>query len=83
MNEGEIKYQGNLDAVLSKIENGNERFNTSPHLRMAVEQLVRGADPVQVIDQLCTSIDTMNGMLERLSKHAASLVGLIESDKKK
>lgn len=73
MSEEEIKYRRSLDDVLSKIENGHERFCTSPHLRMAVEQLVRGGDPCQIIDQLCKSIDNMNYMLEHVSKQAAGL----------
>lgn len=43
--------------MVAKFKNGEERYRTSATFNRTVQMLVRGADPLEVIDQLITITD--------------------------
>lgn len=45
------------DECVSKFKNGKERYRTSAQFNVVIQMLVRGADPYEIIDQLCQSND--------------------------
>lgn len=52
------------DEVLSKFKNGKELFRKSTIFNIIVQQLVRGAEPYEVIEQLCVLNDSAMKSLE-------------------
>ena len=48
-----------LEDILSKVENGVEKYNKNPHFRQSVEVLLSGGEPIILIDQLTTIIDNI------------------------
>lgn len=46
-----------IDSLISKFENGKERYQQSAMFNRVINTLARGADPLIVIDQLITAYD--------------------------
>jgi hypothetical protein len=51
------ELQDNLTSLISKFENGKERYQQSAMFNRVINTLVRGADPLVVIDQLIKAYD--------------------------
>ncbi len=47
----------NIEVLLSKVENGDERFRQSAMLNQCVQALARGGEPIGIITQLIGIIE--------------------------
>ena len=56
----EKEHYKKTEEYIIKFVNGEERYRTSPTFNIAIQMLVRGVDPYQVIDQLCQNVDDLN-----------------------
>lgn len=52
-----------LDDLISKFQNGEERFNTDPLFHTIIYSLANGEDPLKIIDNL---IKSNNEIMETL-----------------
>lgn len=57
---------GNLDDIISKFSNGEERYNTDPLFNKVVMMLYHGHDPLDMIDSL---IKTNNEITEAFQNY--------------
>lgn len=53
------KYYSRLDTCISRFKNGRERYHNSITLRTAIEVLMMGGDPYEIIDMLCQQNDDL------------------------
>ena len=51
------EFYNKTEECIAKFKNGKERYKTSPTFNVVVQMLVRGADPYEIIDQLCQATD--------------------------
>jgi hypothetical protein len=62
-----------IDEALSRFKDGHERYNSDAFFRMTVEALVRGQDPIHIIDVLLSNhkelTEQFNDLLKNGTKH--------------
>ncbi len=55
--------------IIAKFKNGMKRYRTSALFNQVVQSLVRGADPIDIIDQLITTTeDTGQALIEHMHR---------------
>ena len=59
------EFYKKTDETIAKFKNGRERYNNSATFNRVVQMLVRGEDPLEIIDQLSMSIDDKNKAFEQ------------------
>lgn len=67
-----------LQEILSKCKNGEERYKRSAIFRQCIDTLVRGGDPVDIIDQLTESHDKLVEESTKLVLHSPTPIHLQE-----
>lgn len=59
-----------LDEIISKFENGEERYNTDPVFHNVVNMLYNNQDPLTIIDSLIKSNNQiMEALRDYIMKH--------------
>lgn len=71
----------NIEQMLSKVEHGKEKFNTSALFRASVETLARGQDPIIILDQIITIHEKLIQDHIELVKRHPNLVHVIQNTK--
>jgi hypothetical protein len=61
-----------IKRILSKFRNGEERFNTSPLFRAVVSSLLRGSDPISLLDTLIERSD--ESLAAKISDHTERII---------
>lgn len=61
-----IIYNQNINNLVSKFENGKERFYKSATVNKVIQSLARDADPIAILDDLCKIIDDQNENMKKL-----------------
>lgn len=54
------RYLMMRDNIFSKFKGARERFNKSPYFNMAIHMLIKGVDPVNIINGLTEIIEELN-----------------------
>jgi hypothetical protein len=55
-----LEHTKRIHNILSKVQNGNVKYNTSPLFRSMVEVVVNGGSEWEMIDKLITMIEEQN-----------------------
>ena len=58
-----------IDFLISKVNNGESRFQNSSLLNRSIQVLARGGDPIIIIDQLINIIDEQNELIKKYLFH--------------
>jgi len=59
----EEEHYNKTSETIAKFKNGEKRYKTSALFNTVVQMLVRGEDPLEVIDQLITTAEDANKAL--------------------
>lgn len=54
-----------IDTLISKVNDGESRFQNSSLLNQSIQVLARGGDPIIIIDQLVNIIDEQNELIKK------------------
>ena len=49
-----------INSIVSRFENGEERYKNSALVHNVIESLIHGADPIETIDKLCTMYEELS-----------------------
>lgn len=64
------QYYSKLDEIISKFEDGANRYKTNAMVSQCVNLLARGADPISIIDMLCKiNSDHVAQMMKFIEKY--------------
>lgn len=59
------EYRQKAEVIVSKFKDGQDRYKKSALFNRVVQSLVRGADPMEMIDQLITITEDTQKAFER------------------
>lgn len=65
----EVRIAENRDEIISKLENGAERYLVDALTHNMVEHLARGADPIAIIDHLLKSHANLQAKLMEIKAY--------------
>lgn len=69
--EGYPQLEIDKTALLSRIENGVLKYNTSPLFNVCVNSIIRGADKVEIILQLIDTIEEQTAQLIKFNDYSS------------
>lgn len=76
----EEEHYRKTSETIAKFKNGEKRYRTSVLFNIAVQMLVRGEDPFEVIDQLITATeDTNKALIQYMYRDTRPIVSMSES----
>lgn len=73
----EEEHYNKTSETIAKFKNGEKRYRTSILFNIAVQMLVRGEDPFEVIDQLITTTeDTNKALIQYMYRDTRPIVSM-------